>query len=105
MHSTSLLFMKRFISILLCLSVLLGIFTIDIFAAGGQYYPVITYSDGENSTIKALTSADRIGSWSYEFNADNSDMFVINMPNGSEITNITIPNTDSYYVGYEIAGN
>ena len=31
-------------------------------------------------------------------------MFVINMPNGSEITNITIPNTDSYYVGYEIAG-
>ena len=96
--------MKRFISILLCLSVLLGIFTIDIFAAGGQYYPVITYSDGENSTIKALTSADRIGSWSYEFNADNSDMFVINMPNGSEITNITIPNTDSYYVGYEIAG-
>lgn len=26
------------------------------------------------------------------------------MPNGSEITNITIPNTDSYYVGYEIAG-
>ena len=95
-------FMKRFISILLCLSVLLGIFAIDVFAAGSQYYPVITYNDGESSTTKTLTSADKIGSWSYE--ADGADVFVISLPSGSEISNITIPNTDSYYVGYEIAG-
>ena len=31
-------FMKRFISILLCLSILLGIFAIDVFAVGSQYY-------------------------------------------------------------------
>ena len=95
-------FMKRFISILLCLSVLLGIFAIDVFAAGSQYYPVITYNDGESSTTKTLTPADKIGSWSYE--ADGADVFVIRLPSGSEISNITIPNTDSYYVGYEIAG-
>ena len=95
-------FMKRFISILLCLSVLLGIFAIDVFAAGSQYYPVITYNDGESSTTKTLTPADKIGSWSYE--ADGADVFVISLPSGSEISNITIPNTDSYYVGYEIAG-
>ena len=94
--------MKRFISILLCLSVLLGIFAIDVFAAGGQYYPIITYNDGESSTTKTLTSADKIGAWSYE--ADSADVFVISLPSGSEISNITIPNTDSYYVGYEIAG-
>ena len=95
-------FMKRFISILLCLSILLGIFAIDVFAAGSQYYPIITYNDGESSTTKTLTSADKIGSWSYE--ADGADVFVISLPSGSEISNITIPNTDSYYVGYEIAG-
>ena len=95
-------FMKRFISILLCLSVLLGIFAIDVFAAGSQYYPVITYNDGESSTTKTLTSADKIGSWSYE--APGADVFVISLPSGSEISNITIPNTDAYYVGYEIAG-
>ena len=95
-------FMRRFISILLCLSVLLGIFAIDVFAAGSQYYPIITYNDGESSTTKTLTSADKIGSWSYE--ADGADVFVISLPSGSEISNITIPNTDSYYVGYEIAG-
>lgn len=95
-------FMKRFISILICLSVLLGIFAIDVFAAGSQYYPVITYNDGESSTTKTLTSADKIGSWSYE--ADGADVFVISLPSGSEISNITIPNTDAYYVGYEIAG-
>lgn len=95
-------FMRRFISILLCLSVLLGIFAIDVFAAGSQYYPVITYNDGESSTTKTLTSADKIGSWSYE--ADGADVFVISLPSGSEISNITIPNTDAYYVGYEIAG-
>ena len=94
--------MKRFISILICLSVLLGIFAIDVFAAGGQYYPIITYNDGESSTTKTLTSADKIGAWSYE--ADSADVFVISLPSGSEISNITIPNTDSYYVGYEIAG-
>lgn len=95
-------FMKRFISIILCLSVLLGIFAIDVFAAGSQYYPVITYNDGESSTTKTLTSADKIGSWSYE--APGADVFVISLPSGSEISNITIPNTDAYYVGYEIAG-
>lgn len=94
--------MRRFISILLCLSVLLGIFAIDVFAAGSQYYPIITYNDGESSTTKTLTSADKIGSWSYE--ADGADVFVISLPSGSEISNITIPNTDAYYVGYEIAG-
>lgn len=95
-------FMRRFISILLCLSVLLGIFAIDVFAAGSQYYPIITYNDGESSTTKTLTSADKIGSWSYE--ANGADVFIISLPSGSEISNITIPNTDSYYVGYEIAG-
>ena len=95
-------FMRRFIAILLCLSVFLGIFAIDVFATGGQYYPVIVYSDGENSTIKALTDSDKIGTWSYE--AKNANVFILSLPSGSEISSISIPETESYYVGFDIAG-
>ena len=95
-------FMRRFIAILLCLSVFLGIFAIDVFAVGGQYYPVVVYSDGENSTSKTLTNSDKIGTWSYE--AKNANVFILSLPSGSEISSISIPDVGDYYVGFDIAG-
>ena len=74
---------KRTISILLCVSILLGCCAITVFASNAPGSTTITYRDGNNSS-NTLNLQNEIGTiW------DNYYVYVVNLPSNSEITNVS----------------
>lgn len=71
-----------------------------------HYYPTITYSgqDGSEKTV-TLTDAQSIGTWSYMSPANDSDLFLLELPSGSEISRITIEELSDYTQEWEITGS
>ena len=74
--------------------------------ANKTYYPTITYTIDGKKVDYTTSSKDSIGQWKEFVDASNSaDIFVVSIPAGAEIDSITIPNSESKYVGLEIAGS
>lgn len=74
--------------------------------ANETYYPTITYTIDGKKVDYTTSSKDSIGQWKEYATALNSaDIFVVSIPAGAEIVSITIPNSESNYVGLEIAGS
>lgn len=74
--------------------------------ANETYYPTITYTIDGKKVDYTTSSKDSIGQWKEYATALNSaDIFVVSIPAGAEIDSITIPNSESNYVGLEIAGS
>ena len=74
--------------------------------ANETYYPTITYTIDGKKVDYTTSSKDSIGQWKEFACAINSaDIFVVSIPAGAEIDSITIPNSESNYVGLEIAGS
>ena len=74
--------------------------------ANKTYYPTITYTIDGKKVDYTTSSKDSIGQWKEYATALNSaDIFVVSIPAGAEIVSITIPNSESNYVGLEIAGS
>lgn len=74
--------------------------------ANETYYPTITYTIDGKKVDYTTSSKDSIGQWKEFACAINSaDIFVVSIPAGAEIDSITIPNSESKYVGLEIAGS
>ena len=74
--------------------------------ANKTYYPTITYTIDGKKVDYTTSSKDSIGQWKEFVDALNSaDIFVVSIPAGAEIDSITIPNSESKYVGLEIAGS
>ena len=74
--------------------------------ANETYYPTITYTIDGKKVDYTTSSKDSIGQWKEFVDASNSaDIFVVSIPAGAEIDSITIPNSESKYVGLEIAGS
>ena len=74
--------------------------------ANETYYPTITYTIDGKKVDYTTSSKDSIGQWKEYATASNSaDIFVVSIPAGAEIDSITIPNSESNYVGLEIAGS
>ncbi len=74
--------------------------------ANETYYPTITYTIDGKKVDYTTSSEDSIGQWKEYATALNSaDIFVVSIPAGAEIDSITIPNSESNYVGLEIAGS
>ena len=74
--------------------------------ANETYYPTITYTINGKKVDYTTSSKDSIGQWKEYATALNSaDIFVVSIPAGAEIDSITIPNSESNYVGLEIAGS
>lgn len=74
--------------------------------ANETYYPTITYTIDGKKVDYTTSSKDSIGQWKEYATALNSaDIFVVSIPAGAEIDSITIPNSESKYVGLEIAGS
>ena len=74
--------------------------------ANKTYYPTITYTIDGKKVDYTTSSKDSIGQWREFVDASNfADIFVVSIPAGAEIDSITIPNSESKYVGLEIAGS
>ena len=74
--------------------------------ANKPYYPTITYTLDGKKVDYTTSSKDSIGQWREFVDASNfADIFVVSIPAGAEIDSITIPNSESKYVGLEIAGS
>ena len=74
--------------------------------ANETYYPTITYTIDGKKVDYTTSSKDSIGQWKeYAAALNSADIFVVSIPAGAEIVSITIPNSESNYVGLEIAGS
>lgn len=74
--------------------------------ANETYYPTITYTIDGKKVDYTTSSKDSIGQWKeYACALNSADIFVVSIPAGAEIDSITIPNSENYYVGIEVAGN
>ena len=74
--------------------------------ANETYYPTITYTIDGKKVDYTTSSKDSIGQWKeYAAALNSADIFVVSIPAGAEIDSITIPNSESNYVGLEIAGS
>lgn len=96
---------KRIVSFLLALVMAVSLLPISTYA-NETYYPTITYTIDGKKVDYTTSSKDSIGQWKEFATALNfADIFVVSIPAGAEINSISIPNTENYYVGLEVAGN
>lgn len=94
---------RKTISVLLCFALVLALIPISVLATALHFYPVITYTENGQTKTLSLSNDDSVGLWNYGGDND-ADLFLISLPSGAEIQNISIPDMSQYVIEMEIDG-